>query len=153
MGFGLLNMELGAKSNVKAKTNLLLEVIPTMFYSTAGMRCSEAFQRLLKYPSFFLLSLSLLILTRPIYGRSVLGAPCVSPHAQGRQEQAGTCPTCPCRGGARGPYGLSLNDARGTLQPTIRHVYSCSCQRRLPELPVNSIRSYLSSTETSQGRS
>lgn len=53
MGFGLLNMELGAKSNVKAKSNLLLEVIPKMFYSIAGMRCSEAFQRLLKYPSFF----------------------------------------------------------------------------------------------------
>lgn len=147
-------MELGAKSNVKAKTNLLLEVIPTMFYSIAGMRRSKAFQRLLKYPSvFFLLSLSTLVLTQPIYGCSVLGAPCVSPRAQGRQEQAGTCPTCPGRGGARGPYGISLNDARGTLQPTIRHVYSCIWQRCLPELPVNSIRSYLSSTETSQGRS
>lgn len=152
MGFGLLNTELGVKSNVKAKTNLLLEVIPTTFYSTAGMRYSEAFQRLLKYPSFFLLSLSMLILTQPISGRSVLGVPCVSPHAQGRWEQAGTCPTRPCRGGARGPYGLSLNDAWRTLQPTIRHVYSCICQRCLPELPANSIKSYLSSMETSQGR-
>lgn len=79
MGFGLLNTELGVKSNVKAKTNLLLEVIPTTFYSTADMRYSEAFQRLLKHPSFFLLSLSMLILTQPISGRSVLGVPCVPP--------------------------------------------------------------------------
>lgn len=42
VGFGLLNTELGVKSNVKAKTNLLLEVIPTTFYSTAAMRYSEA---------------------------------------------------------------------------------------------------------------
>lgn len=31
-GFGLLNTELGAKSNVKAKINPLLEVIPIIFY-------------------------------------------------------------------------------------------------------------------------
>lgn len=100
MGFGRLNTELGAKSSVKAKTNLLLEVIPTMFYSIAAMRCSEAFQRFLQYPRFFLLSLSMSILTQPIYGCSVPGVPWVSPHAQGGQEQAGTCPACPCRGGA-----------------------------------------------------
>lgn len=146
MGFGLLNTELGAKSNVKAKTNLLLEVIPTMFCSIAGMRCSEAFQ--FSSPLSFHANSHRAHL-RVLCSRSALW----SPHAQGRQEQAGTCPACPCRGGARGPYGLSLNDARGTLQPTIRHVYSCICQRCLPELPVNSIKSYLSSMETSQGRS
>lgn len=95
MGFGLLNTELGAKSNVKAKTNLLLEVIPTMFYSIAGMRCSEAFQRLLKYPSFLLLSLSMQILTQPISGYSVPGVPCGPPMLREDKSRQGHAQRAP----------------------------------------------------------
>lgn len=118
------------------------------------MRCSEAFQRLLKYLSFFLLSFSMLTLAQPICDLLFWGYPVPPPpHAWGRWGQAGTCPTCPCRGGARGPHRLGINGAWGTLQATIRHVYSCICQRCLLELPVNSIKIHLASTETSRGRS
>lgn len=116
------------------------------------MRGSEAFQRLLKYLSFFSAVRFSVNSHTDHPWLLFLGGTLCPPHAGGRQGQARTCATCPYGAGAQGPYCLSINSARGTLQPTIRHVYSCIYQRCLHKLPVNNIKIHLSSAEASRGR-